>query len=57
MAAANAQIGVAKAAYFPNVTLSALGGYESSDSATWLTWPSHFWSLGPAIARRSLTEA
>jgi NodT family efflux transporter outer membrane factor (OMF) lipoprotein len=50
MAAANAQIGVAKAAYFPNVTLSALGGYESSNSATWLSWPSHFWALGPAIA-------
>jgi NodT family efflux transporter outer membrane factor (OMF) lipoprotein len=50
MAAANAQIGVAKAAYFPRVTLSATGGYESDKSSTWLTWPSHFWSLGPAIA-------
>ncbi len=50
MAAANAQIGVAKAAYFPQVTLSAGGGYESSESSKWFTWPSHFWSLGPAIA-------
>ena len=51
IAAANAQIGVAKAAFFPRVTLSASGGYESSDSSTWLTWPSHFWSLGPALVQ------
>ncbi len=51
MAAANAQIGVAKAAYFPTVTLGAVGGYESSSSAEWLTWPSRFWSLGPTIAQ------
>ncbi len=50
MAAANAQIGVAKAAWFPRATLSAAGGYESGSSAQWLTWPSHFWSLGPALA-------
>jgi NodT family efflux transporter outer membrane factor (OMF) lipoprotein len=50
MAAANAQIGVAKAAWFPRATLSAAAGYESGSSAQWLTWPSHFWSLGPALA-------
>ena len=50
VAAANAQIGVAKAAYFPTVTLSASGGFESSLLSQWFTWPSRFWSLGPAIS-------
>jgi NodT family efflux transporter outer membrane factor (OMF) lipoprotein len=50
MAQANAQIGVAKAAYFPTLTLSAAGGFESSSSANWLTWPSRFWSIGPSLA-------
>ena len=50
MAAANAQIGVAKAAYFPILTLSAAGGGESSSIANWLAWPSRFWSVGPAVS-------
>ena len=50
VAAANAQIGVALAAYYPTVTLSASGGFESSDAAKWLVWPSRFWSIGPAIS-------
>lgn len=48
--AANAQIGVAKAAYFPSLTLSASGGYQSSSIANWITLPSRFWSVGPALA-------
>jgi len=50
VAQANAQIGVARAAYFPTVTLSAAAGLESSSIATWFTWPSRFFSLGPAAS-------
>lgn len=49
-AAANAQIGVAQAAWFPDLTLSAQGGYRSGQWAQWLTAPFSFWSLGPALA-------
>ncbi|WP_348268749.1 efflux transporter outer membrane subunit [Edaphobacter paludis] len=48
IAAANAQIGVARTAYFPNVLLSATGGIESLSFADWFAWPSRFWSIGPA---------
>jgi len=50
VAAANAQIGVAKAAYFPAITLSATGGFEHADLANWLSWPNRFWSLGAAVS-------
>jgi NodT family efflux transporter outer membrane factor (OMF) lipoprotein len=50
MAAANAQIGVAKAAFYPTVTLNGSAGFESSDLSNWLTWPSRFWSLGTGIS-------
>ncbi len=50
VAAANAQIGVALSAYFPRVTLGATGGYESTESSNWLTWPSRYWAVGPAVS-------
>ena len=50
VAQANAQIGIAKAAYFPTVTLSAAAGLESTSIASWFTWPSRFFSIGPAAA-------
>jgi len=50
MAAANAQIGVAVAAFYPNLTLSAEGGLESSTLKHLFDWPSRFWSVGPSVS-------
>jgi NodT family efflux transporter outer membrane factor (OMF) lipoprotein len=50
MAAANAQIGVAVAAYYPNLTLSASGGFESSSLTNLLSYSSRFWSVGPSMS-------
>ncbi|MFZ6044898.1 efflux transporter outer membrane subunit [Pseudomonas sp. CR3202] len=48
--AANAQIGVAKSAYFPSLSLSAAGGYRSGSLHDWITTPNRFWSIGPEFA-------
>ena len=64
VAAANARVGVAKSAFFPALTLSGSAGFAGSRLADWLTWPSRFWAIGPAIAqsifdaglRRALTD-
>jgi NodT family efflux transporter outer membrane factor (OMF) lipoprotein len=50
MEQANAQIGIAKAAYFPTLTLNATAGFENDSITSWLTWPSRFWSVGPTLA-------
>lgn len=64
MAAANAQVGVQVAAYYPTISLSASGGFENTSLADLFKWPSRFWSLGASAvetlfnggARRAATE-
>ncbi|APC18873.1 RND transporter [Pseudomonas frederiksbergensis] len=48
--AANAHIGVAKAAYYPDLTLSMSGGYSSSTYSNLISLPNRFWSVGPKLA-------
>jgi NodT family efflux transporter outer membrane factor (OMF) lipoprotein len=50
MASANAQIGVAKAAYYPLINLAAVGGFESGTITTLISGPSNLWSFGPSAA-------
>ncbi|HWF38286.1 MAG TPA: efflux transporter outer membrane subunit [Candidatus Acidoferrales bacterium] len=50
VAQANAQIGVARAAFYPTVTLGASAGFESPSITDWFTWPSRVWSVGPSVA-------
>ena len=50
IAAANEQIGIAKAAYFPVLTLNGTGGFVSTNLARLFTVPSLFWSVGPQLA-------
>ncbi len=49
MAAANAQIGIAYAAYYPNLTLTGQAGFQSSAISQWFSWPSRFWSVGASV--------
>ena len=50
VASANEQIGIARAAYFPTITLGLLGGFESGQFPSWLTGPSALWSIGASAA-------
>jgi NodT family efflux transporter outer membrane factor (OMF) lipoprotein len=50
MAAANEQIGIAQAAYYPTLTISASAGLENLSFLKWFSWPSRFWSVGPELA-------
>jgi NodT family efflux transporter outer membrane factor (OMF) lipoprotein len=56
MAAANAQIGIAKAAYFPTITLSATGGFEGTSITNWLNGPGGFVTAG-ASALETIFDA
>jgi len=64
VAAANAQIGVASAAFFPSLSLSGNAGFQATRLQQWLSWPTRVWSVGPALAltlfdggaRRSIKE-
>jgi len=51
VAAANEQIGIAMAAFYPTLSLSASAGLENTSFTKWFTWPSHFWSVGPTLAQ------
>jgi NodT family efflux transporter outer membrane factor (OMF) lipoprotein len=65
VAAANEQIGIAKAAYFPQVTIGAAAGLQSTQASNWFSWPSRLWAVGPSVSqviydggrRRATTEA
>jgi NodT family efflux transporter outer membrane factor (OMF) lipoprotein len=46
---ANEAIGIARAAYFPSLVLSATGGLEGTSVANWFIWPSRFWAVGPQM--------
>jgi NodT family efflux transporter outer membrane factor (OMF) lipoprotein len=47
----NAVIGIGYAAFFPSVDLSATGGFQSSSFSRWFSWPSRYFSIGPAISQ------
>jgi NodT family efflux transporter outer membrane factor (OMF) lipoprotein len=51
VAAANALIGVAEAAYYPTVALSSIGGFDSTSFSKWISAPSRFWAVGPTITQ------
>jgi NodT family efflux transporter outer membrane factor (OMF) lipoprotein len=65
MAAANEQIGIAKAAYYPTLNIAAVTGLEGSSLLNWFNWPSRFWAVGPTLSetifdagrRRATTES
>jgi NodT family efflux transporter outer membrane factor (OMF) lipoprotein len=49
VAEGNAEIGIARAAYYPSVMLSTALGLQASSITTWFNWPSRFWAVGPAV--------
>ena len=64
-ASASEQIGIAKAAYFPQVTIGGLAGLQSTQASSWFAWPSRLWAVGPNVSqvifdggrRRATSEA
>jgi len=65
MAAANERIGIAKAAYYPTLSIAGTAGLEGSSLLNWFNWPSRLWAVGPALSeslfdagrRRATTES
>jgi NodT family efflux transporter outer membrane factor (OMF) lipoprotein len=65
MAAANEQVGIAQAAYYPTLNLAAVAGLQGSSLLNWFNWPSRFWAVGPSMSetlfdggrRRATTES
>ena len=51
MAAANEQIGIAQAAYYPTLSLSAIAGFQGTSALNWFNWPSRFWAVGPQLSQ------
>jgi NodT family efflux transporter outer membrane factor (OMF) lipoprotein len=51
MASANEQIGIAQAAFYPTLSLSAVAGFAGTSALNWLTWPSRLWALGPTLSQ------
>ena len=49
MAAANADVGVAKSAFYPRIFLNGVAGYQSVSTSTLFDWPSRAWAIGPSI--------
>jgi NodT family efflux transporter outer membrane factor (OMF) lipoprotein len=50
MASANEQIGIAQAAYYPTISLGALGGFSGGSLLGWFAWPNRVWAVGPTLA-------
>jgi NodT family efflux transporter outer membrane factor (OMF) lipoprotein len=50
MASANEQIGIAQAAFYPTLSLSAIAGFQGTSAANWFNWPSRFWAVGPGLS-------
>jgi NodT family efflux transporter outer membrane factor (OMF) lipoprotein len=51
VAAANEQIGIARAAFFPDLMIAATGGLASGSIVNWFTWPSRYWAVGPQMVQ------
>jgi NodT family efflux transporter outer membrane factor (OMF) lipoprotein len=51
MGSANEQIGIAEAAFYPTLSLSAIAGFQGTSTLNWLNWPSRFWAVGPGLSQ------
>ncbi len=51
MAAANEEIGIAQAAYYPTLSLGGSAGFQGTSILNWLDWPSRFWAVGPTLSQ------